>query len=173
MCAPNLKYDSAPSIQTSAARHAYCFPWSVEISRDLRRLLITLGDLELLHAARKQARGGFDKGRSLEASSKEATEAIQHAEGVSEVLIKNIVQGQQVENEKDKFSKSSTGGALKIDADNFQDCEYTSIPSEATMTQSRILWLLAEKSRLVVHETVSKLCWVPLRNTLPFKTLDR
>lgn len=56
-----------------------------------------LGDTHLLHAARSQARNGFDKYRSLEPSSKEATDGITHAEGVAEVLKHNIVQGRQVE----------------------------------------------------------------------------
>ena len=55
------------------------------------------GDTHLLHAARTQARDGFDKHRSLEASSKEATDGISHAEGVAEVLKHNIVQGKQVD----------------------------------------------------------------------------
>jgi complex III assembly factor LYRM7 len=48
-----------------------------------------------MHAARHQARSGFEKGRSLDSASKEAITAIEHAEGVVEVLVKNIVQGQQ------------------------------------------------------------------------------
>lgn len=57
----------------------------------------------MMHAARGQARGGFDKGRSLDPSSKEATTAIEHAEGVVEVLTKNIVQGQQMEGKEDTY----------------------------------------------------------------------
>jgi len=55
------------------------------------------GDTHLLHAARIQARDGFNKHRSLEASSKEAADSITHAEGVADVLKHNIVQGKQVE----------------------------------------------------------------------------
>jgi complex III assembly factor LYRM7 len=61
------------------------------------------GDTHLLYAARSQARNGFDKHRSLEASSKEATDGITHAEGVAEVLKHNIVQGKQVDG-TDKLS---------------------------------------------------------------------
>lgn len=57
----------------------------------------------MMHAARHQARGGFEKGRSLDPASKEATGAIEHAEGVVEVLTKNIVQGQQVEGRSDTY----------------------------------------------------------------------
>lgn len=62
-----------------------------------------LGDAHLLHAARGQARNGFNKQRSLDASSKEAADGITHAEGVAEVLKHNVVQGQQVEG-SDKLS---------------------------------------------------------------------
>ncbi|RMZ80969.1 hypothetical protein DV738_g2341, partial [Chaetothyriales sp. CBS 135597] len=51
------------------------------------------GDLPLLHAARTQARAGFETQRRLDPSSKEATEAVSHAEGVAQVLRHNIVQG--------------------------------------------------------------------------------
>ena len=66
-------------------------------------MLIVLGDVPMMSAARHQARGGFDKGRTLEVSSKEAEGAIQHAEGVSEILLKNIVQGTQVEGKNDSY----------------------------------------------------------------------
>lgn len=59
--------------------------------------MIIPGDTSLLHAARTQARDGFNKQRSLDAYSKEATEGITHAEGVAEVLKHNIVQGKRVE----------------------------------------------------------------------------
>ena len=61
------------------------------------------GDQKLLLAARQQARTGFDKGRSLEPESKEAIAAIQHAEGVGDVLLKNVVQGRQVEDQDDTY----------------------------------------------------------------------
>lgn len=67
------------------------------------------GDTPLLHAARTQARDGFNKHRSLDASSKEATDGIKHAEGVAEVLKHNIVQGKQVEG-SDKLSMSLEEG---------------------------------------------------------------
>jgi len=55
------------------------------------------GDTHLLHAARIQAREGFNKSRSLNASSDEAVKGIEHAEGVAEVLRHNIVQGKKIE----------------------------------------------------------------------------
>ncbi|ETI29337.1 hypothetical protein G647_01790, partial [Cladophialophora carrionii CBS 160.54] len=54
-------------------------------------------DYYLLHAARTQARTGFDNLRSLDADSEEAIKGIQHAEGVASVLRHNIVQGKRVE----------------------------------------------------------------------------
>jgi hypothetical protein len=54
-----------------------------------------IGDHQLLHAARTQARQGFDNNSSLEPSSKEATDAVKHAEGVAEILKHNIVQGKR------------------------------------------------------------------------------
>lgn len=54
-------------------------------------------------AARHQARGGFEKGRSLDPASQEADTAIKHAEGVCEILLKNIVQGRQLEGKEDVY----------------------------------------------------------------------
>jgi complex III assembly factor LYRM7 len=53
------------------------------------------GDIQLLHASRSQARQGFQDNISLEPSSTEASEKIQHAEGVAEVLRQNVVQGRK------------------------------------------------------------------------------
>ncbi|KIW69478.1 hypothetical protein PV04_05353 [Phialophora macrospora] len=55
------------------------------------------GDHYLLHAARNQARTGFDNLKSLDADSEEALKGIEHAEGVASVLRHNIVQGKRVE----------------------------------------------------------------------------
>jgi hypothetical protein len=63
--------------------------------------------MTVLLSARTQARDGFNKNRSLESSSKEATEAVAHAEGVAQVLRHNIVQGKQEEGE-DVLSMSSS-----------------------------------------------------------------
>jgi complex III assembly factor LYRM7 len=53
------------------------------------------GDYPLLHAARTQARAGFDSLSSLDPSSEEASKGIAHAEGVAEVLRHNVVQGER------------------------------------------------------------------------------
>jgi len=55
------------------------------------------GDNHLLHAARSQARAGFDNSISLDPSSEEAKKGIEHAEGVAQVLRHNVVQGRSVE----------------------------------------------------------------------------
>ncbi|EHY58344.1 Mitochondrial zinc maintenance protein 1, mitochondrial [Exophiala dermatitidis] len=51
------------------------------------------GDDHLLHAARTQARIGFEASSSLDPSSEEAVKGIEHAEGVASILRHNIVQG--------------------------------------------------------------------------------
>ncbi|EXJ95619.1 hypothetical protein A1O1_00741 [Capronia coronata CBS 617.96] len=55
------------------------------------------GDDHLLHAARIQARSGFEKLSSIDPSSEEAQKGIEHAEGVASILRHNIVQGKHVE----------------------------------------------------------------------------
>lgn len=55
------------------------------------------GDFPLLHAARSQARAGFQSLSALDPSSEEAVKAIAHAEGVVDVLRHNVVQGKQTE----------------------------------------------------------------------------
>ena len=48
----------------------------------------------MLPAARTQARESFIKNRKLESGSNEATQAIQHAQGVAQILRENVVQGE-------------------------------------------------------------------------------
>lgn len=55
------------------------------------------GDFPLLHAARTQARQGFDQLRLEDANSEAVQKGIQHAEEVAQILRKNIVQGVNVE----------------------------------------------------------------------------
>lgn len=66
-------------------------------------LLTLAGDTPLLHSARQQARQGFEKGRSLEPESTEAAKAVEHALGVSQILLHNIVQGRQVDGAQDSY----------------------------------------------------------------------
>lgn len=55
------------------------------------------GDFHLLHAARIQARNGFDNLSSLDPSSEGALKGIEHAESVATILRHNVVQGKRVE----------------------------------------------------------------------------
>ncbi|KAL8243845.1 hypothetical protein R6Q59_010103 [Mikania micrantha] len=61
------------------------------------------GDHQMLVAARSQARAGFDKSRSLEPSSDAAQKEVAHAEGVAEILRRNLVQGKQVDGKKNAY----------------------------------------------------------------------
>ncbi|KIY02670.1 uncharacterized protein Z520_01135 [Fonsecaea multimorphosa CBS 102226] len=54
-------------------------------------------DYHLLHAARMQARTGFEMLRTVDADSEEAIKGIAHAEGVASVLRHNVVQGKLVD----------------------------------------------------------------------------
>lgn len=108
-------------------------------------------DTHLLHAARSQARIGFDDQSSLDPSSAEATKAIAHAEGVADVLRHNVVQG--VRSGKDKLSMSpltfvDTDGRANLG----QNFEYTKTQREETTTRSKTRWFLVERSRLEVFE---------------------
>jgi hypothetical protein len=73
------------------------------------------GDFHLLHAARTQAREGFDAMRSLKSDSPEVAKGVAHAEEVAKLLRHNIVQGQRVEG-KDAIRESpcdALGGGLR------------------------------------------------------------
>lgn len=58
---------------------------------------LSIGDFTLLTSARLQARERFTENRALKSSSREATEALKHAEDVAQILRHNIVQGEQQE----------------------------------------------------------------------------
>ena len=60
----------------------------------------------MLSAARHTARSKFDANRSLLPGSAEAENAREHAEKVATILRKNIVQGQQVGGEVEKYRQS-------------------------------------------------------------------
>ncbi len=61
-----------------------------------------VGDMPLLHAARKEARNGFRKNASLSPEDPALAPAIAHAEEVAKILRENIVQGKL---EDDKYSR--------------------------------------------------------------------
>lgn len=52
-----------------------------------------LDDTRVKSAARTLARDGFIKNQKLESGSPEATQAIEHAQGVAQILRENVVQG--------------------------------------------------------------------------------
>ncbi|OAP58761.1 hypothetical protein AYL99_07851 [Fonsecaea erecta] len=54
-------------------------------------------DYHLLHAARMQARTGFETLRTMDPDSEEAIKGIAHAEGVASILRHNVVQGKLVD----------------------------------------------------------------------------
>jgi len=61
------------------------------------------GDLPLLHAAQKQARDAFRQNASLPPNDPAVAAAIQHAEGVAQILKQNLVQGKHVGDNKYKL----------------------------------------------------------------------
>jgi len=70
------------------------------------------GDYPLLHAARTQARAGFDSLSSLDPASDEASKGIAHAEGVAQVLRHNVVQGVQ-KDDSDVISRFTICGDIE------------------------------------------------------------
>jgi len=61
------------------------------------------GDIPLLHAAQQQARTGFEQNASLSPEDPAVAAAIEHAEGVAQILRQNIVQGKQIGDDKYKL----------------------------------------------------------------------
>jgi complex III assembly factor LYRM7 len=66
-------------------------------------LIVVLGDLPTLMAARRAARDNFDQNRTL-ASSEEMTKSIQHAEDVAKILREQVIQGKAVDGDENRFS---------------------------------------------------------------------
>ncbi|KAK5107800.1 hypothetical protein LTR62_000668 [Meristemomyces frigidus] len=61
------------------------------------------GDAVVYPAAIQQAREAFNKNRRLESGSVEASSAIEHAQGVAQILRENVVQGASTGNDKYKL----------------------------------------------------------------------
>ncbi|RFU78596.1 hypothetical protein TARUN_3639 [Trichoderma arundinaceum] len=98
------------------------------------------GDVHVLSAAQNQIRQTFQENRALDSSSSIQT-AIRHAEDVATILRENVVQGQKIESDGSNHTYSEICRqkefvrSLPWQADiTQQSCEYTSTPSEATMT---------------------------------------
>src|SRR4051794_31265702 len=62
------------------------------------------GDPYILQAARSQARSQFENGRAM--PTQEAAGGISHALEIAKILRENVVQGTQVSEGGDRFSKS-------------------------------------------------------------------
>lgn len=61
------------------------------------------GDLPLLHAAREEARKGFQRNSTLLPEDPALTPAIAHAEQVAKILRENVVQGERVGEDRFKL----------------------------------------------------------------------
>ncbi|KXT05530.1 hypothetical protein AC578_3712 [Pseudocercospora eumusae] len=62
------------------------------------------GDMPTLSASRVFARSEFHKNKSLKPDSTEAAQGIEHAQGVTQILRENVVQGKNLGNEKYKLN---------------------------------------------------------------------
>ncbi|EME88771.1 uncharacterized protein MYCFIDRAFT_51219 [Pseudocercospora fijiensis CIRAD86] len=62
------------------------------------------GDTETLSASRTFARSEFRQKKSLKPDSAEAAQGVEHAQGVTQILRENLVQGRHMGNEKYKLN---------------------------------------------------------------------
>ena len=63
------------------------------------------GDDSTLQTSRKFARDSFDKNRRFKAGSIEAEKAVEHAQGVAQILRENVVQGATDKEESKTYSE--------------------------------------------------------------------
>jgi complex III assembly factor LYRM7 len=63
------------------------------------------GDLNTLVAARHEARKNFEGNRGLAPDSEEYAKQVTHAEEVAKFLRENVVQGQALDKDQEKYSK--------------------------------------------------------------------
>ncbi|KAI4721578.1 hypothetical protein E4T48_02196 [Aureobasidium sp. EXF-10727] len=61
------------------------------------------GDHDTLHNSRKFARDSFDQNRGVKAGSIEAEKAVEHAQGVAQILRENVVQGATDKEESETY----------------------------------------------------------------------
>ncbi|KAH0155262.1 hypothetical protein KCU67_g8781, partial [Aureobasidium melanogenum] len=61
------------------------------------------GDDSTLYNSRRFARDSFDQNRSIKAGSIEAEEAVEHAQGVAQILRENVVQGATDKEESETY----------------------------------------------------------------------
>lgn len=64
------------------------------------------GDQSTLYNSRRFARDSFDKNRGVKAGSIEAEKAVEHAQGVAQILRENVVQGATDKEESGAYSES-------------------------------------------------------------------
>ena len=62
------------------------------------------GDTPTLHASRQFARDSFSKSRRLDPAGVEAAQGVEHAQGVTQILRENVVQGKHKEGETYKLN---------------------------------------------------------------------
>ncbi|KAF2769656.1 hypothetical protein EJ03DRAFT_271894 [Teratosphaeria nubilosa] len=87
------------------------------------------GDTPTLKASRSLARESFAKNRRLEVGGIEAAKAIEHAQGVAQILRENVVQGRNVEGEHYRLNihehtqrlNNHTAGELKGTTKSFKE----------------------------------------------------
>jgi len=86
-------------------------------------------DIPILRASRAHARTEFRKGKTLAPGSTEAAQGIEHAQGVTQILRENLVQGTNVGGDKWKLNihehtqrlDNDTAGNLKGTRKSFKE----------------------------------------------------
>ena len=116
--------DSGPfNISQSLARNPHRFPrypsppTCTTTSKSLRQE--QTGDDSTLQNSRKFARDSFDQNRRFKAGSIEAEKAVEHAQGVAQILRENVVQGSTDKEESETYSESQA--APTFDDENKND----------------------------------------------------
>lgn len=138
---------------------------------------VDAGDARTFVAARAEARSQFEKNKHLSADSREAEEAVNHAEGVAQILKANVVQGishggaDEEHYSMWKQGNCNTCGFLGMQSPLayaiWQSSEYTMRQRKEIMSRLRRHWLgrqggrLRRSSRIRHHEAVqveTRLC---------------
>lgn len=90
-----------------------------------------LDDATTLLASRKHARDSFNTNRKLDTGSVEAGQALEHVQGVTQILRENVVQGRQVGEQGERYKlrmhehtqrlDNETAGTLKGTTKSFRE----------------------------------------------------
>ncbi|KAM3421835.1 hypothetical protein BST61_g2212 [Cercospora zeina] len=75
------------------------------------------GDLHMLRSSRAFARNEFRNGAKLPADSAEAAQGVEHAQGVTQILRENVVQGKRVGSVGEKYKLNIHEYTQKLDND--------------------------------------------------------